>query len=95
MQILIGVGIGIISIILLIPLIQNIQDCLYALCQTLISWLNVRITYNNAQAQEIQAQFEQQNVNAVGFETSNEEAYYDDDDEDNKCKMSEKHKLGF
>jgi hypothetical protein len=92
MELIKGIIFGVVSIIFIIPLLQSLSDLFYALFQWFISWINIRITYNNAQATEIQVQHGQEQVSAIGFEAPNKEEEYFDED---KIQSKNNRKVGF
>lgn len=83
---------GVAFVILMLPIAQSISDMVCGFCQWIISSLNVKVTRNNVEVQDLNNSVEPTNAQAIGFQMPNELEYYDDDEEpDNENKQ----KVGF
>ena len=85
---------GVIFVILLLPMIQDISDVIHTLCEVMRAKMSIWITESNAQINKINSESEVTNTNVIGFEAPNEE-YCEDDDEEYEDKCVDKRKVGF
>ena len=95
---LLGIGFSLI----VIPIIQSFTDIIYLFSELIKAKISVAITKYNVQITELSNPAEEVRTNAVGFSIPDEsdEELYDDDEEENKDKKTNKfqnfnRKIGF
>ena len=89
---------GVIFIILLLPIMQDISDVIHTLCEVIRAKMSVWITKSNVEITELNNKMEGSETNLIGFQTPNDNDTYDDDDDDDseyEDKCVDKRKVGF
>lgn len=92
--ILVGIALGILAMILIIPIIQQISSVVVNVLEIINGYATRNVTKRNAEIEMIQAEVEDKlqpvGTNAIGFEAPSCEYIYGDE-----CNCSDKSSVGF
>ena len=92
--ILIGVAVGVLSVMLIMPVLQQISSVLVNALEVINGYTTRSVTRKNADIQIIQAEMEDKiqpvATSAIGFEAPTSEYIYGDE-----CNCSDKSNVGF
>jgi ABC-type Na+ efflux pump permease subunit len=87
---------GITFIILILPLLQGLSDIFVVSIEVFKAKQGVKIANYNSQVVEINSRLEPSSPQAIGFQMSNEEPeFIDDEEEDNRSTVKLNNKIGF
>ena len=79
---------GMITVILAIPIIEQITEIVCGGLEVLKGKSTKKVMQINKEIEDLQMQLEPINTNCIGFEVPNQEEYYEDDwEEENKNKI--------
>lgn len=79
---------GMITVILAIPIIEQITEIVCGGLEVLKGKNTKKVMQINKEIEDLQMQLEPINTNCIGFEVPNQEEYYEDDwEEENKNKI--------
>ena len=82
---------GMMTVILAIPIIEQITEIVCGGLEVLKGKNTKKVMQINKEIEDLQMQLEPINTNCIGFEVPNQEEYYEDDWEDDKIK----NRIGF
>jgi len=88
---------GIIFIVVILPLIDGLLQCISTLFEYFISFVSVHTMKSNVMIQDLKDSISQTNAQAIGFEAPLNYSDYDDEEEPDEDKISNKNKnkVGF
>ena len=79
---------GMMTVILAIPIIEQITEIVCGCLEVLKGKNTKKVMQINKEIEDLQMQLEPINTNCIGFEVPNQEEYYEDDwEEENKNKI--------
>ena len=79
---------GMMTVILAIPIIEQITEIVCGSLEVLKGKNTKKVMQINKEIEDLQMQLEPINTNCIGFEVPNQEEYYEDDwEEENKNKI--------